>query len=915
MNPNDKLLLLFNKTQNKWEDATEKVVSFKETHYYGNLSGYLVTFSSGNTYPYNKASFIFLTDPIIIDIKDKDIYVNNQLYMDVKKILKFYRYYKIFHQDGDTTLSMNVLLKDKIKDSQTNIFNYYNDLAYHAHKMTNSEESIQTYIYQQYKNISKINSESALFAFMSGKYQSYNLSFTPIFPFDFNQSQKKALMAALNNQVSIIEGPPGCGKTQVILNILMNLIYQDKKVAVVSNNNTAIQNVLEKLQEQHLDFLCAKLGNKENKSSFFLDQFDISNQKSYIEDFKDYDSNKLNSFILHDNNQFLDNLHDKQNELAQLRIQLDQLAKEYEHYRFKFQDQIESNSLMIKDRTSSQYLAAKVFIESIIEWGFWNKLKLKWKYKINPKHLNPIQHLIIHLENKYYMTKQIEIKQAIESIEDYLKANDFNQIKATYIEKSKGLLFEKLEPTYLTYQKEIYSIEDYKYHFEDFTKQYPIILSTSHALLSSIDHESMFDYLIVDEASQSELLSSVLAMSAAKNIIIVGDSKQLDQIDDSGLMGISTKLAEKYQLSHAYLYNSNSLLGSIKQVFPTAPVTLLREHYRCHPTIINFLNQKFYDNELIVMTSSNYKEPIELIQLVNGNHARKNPKGSGMYSQREIDEVMAYLNEHPFKNLGIITPFRIQAEKYVEVLDNNTSIEADTVHRFQGRQKDTIILSTVVNDIEKTEQNERLFDFINNPKLFNVALSRAKNKVILVGSEGVFNSKNNHFSDFIQYANYQIDFTKLTKATVTSVFDTLYDATKLQYQQNQKLIITEQLILDLINDILKAYPSLKVSMHVSLNNIIRDIALFSENEQKYLNNHLTHVDFLIYNNITKTNILAIEVDGIRYHEQNEKQQLRDTIKNKAFEYIGITLIRLKTNGSNERNIIESALNQTVNTID
>ncbi|MDX9691972.1 MAG: DUF2726 domain-containing protein, partial [Acholeplasmataceae bacterium] len=140
-------------------------------------------------------------------------------------------------------------------------------------------------------------------------------------------------------------------------------------------------------------------------------------------------------------------------------------------------------------------------------------------------------------------------------------------------------------------------------------------------------------------------------------------------------------------------------------------------------------------------------------------------------------------------------------------------------------------------------------------------------------------------------------------------------ATNLQYQQNQKLIITEQLILDLINDILKAYPNLKASMHVSVNKLIRDITVFSDDEQRYLSNHLTHVDFLIYNNITKANILAIEVDGIRYHEQNEKQQLRDAIKNKAFEYIGIPLIRLKTNGSNERHQIESALNQTVNTID
>lgn len=912
MNPNDKLLLLFNKTQNTWDDATEKVVSFKETFMYGNHSGYMVTFISGKTYPYNRMSLKFYTNPKTVDIKDQDIYVDGQLYMDIKKMLKFDHYYKVFHQSGNTTISLNVRLKDKTTNSQTDIFNYYKDLSFHAQKLSNCSDSIQTFIYDQYQRITKVNTESALFAFITGKHKSYNNTFTPLFPFDFNQSQKKALMAALNNQVSIIEGPPGCGKTQVILNILMNLIYQDKKVAVVSNNNTAIQNIVDKLKESHLDFLCALLGNKENKSTFFLEQFDISNQQQYIESFKGYDSNKFKQFILHANNQLLDTLHNKENELANLIIALEQINKEYDHYRVKFKEEIESNTKKIKKRTSDEYLKAKVFVESTKAWGFRNKFKLKWIYNISPKLLVSTTTLVIRLENEFYKSKQSEISGNIQDIKDFLNRNDFKQIKSTYIEKSKGLLFEKLNQDYLQHRREIYNIDDYKWNFDEFTKQYPIILSTSHSLLSSIEKESLFDYLIVDEASQSELLSSVLALSAAKNIIVVGDSKQLDQIDDDGLMEISKKLAVKYRVTSEYVYNNNSLLGSVKQVFNQAPVTLLKEHYRCHPTIINFLNQKFYDNELIVMTSNTMKQPIELIQLVSGNHARKNPNGSGMYSQREVDEVITYLKQHKMDDLGIITPFRIQAQKFIEHLGEYANIEADTVHRFQGRQKDVILLSTVVNDLEKTEHNERLYDFINNPKLFNVALSRAKHKVIMIGSEGLFNSKNNHFSDFIQYARYQTDFTLLTKASVTSVFDILYEASNQQYQNSHKLIITEKLILDLITEIIQSYPDLKVSMHVSLHKIITDMVLFDENEQRYLSNHLTHVDFLIYNKITKTNLLAIEVDGIRYHEQNDKQVLRDSIKDKAFKISGIPLLRLKTNGSNERESIEIALREQLN---
>lgn len=91
-------------------------------------------------------------------------------------------------------------------------------------------------------------------------------------PFGSNLSQQKALAAALTNQISVIQGPPGTGKTQTILNITANLLYQNKKVAIVSNNNAATQNVLQKLQEAGLGGVCAMLGRRSNKQEFLQNQ-------------------------------------------------------------------------------------------------------------------------------------------------------------------------------------------------------------------------------------------------------------------------------------------------------------------------------------------------------------------------------------------------------------------------------------------------------------------------------------------------------------------------------------------------------------------------------------------------------------------------------------------------------------------
>ena len=107
------------------------------------------------------------------------------------------------------------------------------------------------------------------------------------YPFGCNASQKKAVEAALTNQVSIIQGPPGTGKTQTILNIISNLLMANNTVLVVSNNNSAVANVAEKLAKEDIGFIVAKLGSVKNKEAFIANQPGLPDMSNWIMDEKE----------------------------------------------------------------------------------------------------------------------------------------------------------------------------------------------------------------------------------------------------------------------------------------------------------------------------------------------------------------------------------------------------------------------------------------------------------------------------------------------------------------------------------------------------------------------------------------------------------------------------------------------------
>lgn len=108
------------------------------------------------------------------------------------------------------------------------------------------------------------------------------------------------------------------------------------------------------------------------------------------------------------------------------------------------------------------------------------------------------------------------------------------------------------------------------------------------------------------------------------------------------------------------------------------------------------------------------------------------------------------------------------------------------------------------------------------------------------------------------------------------------------------------------------YSNFDVLCHVPLNMLIKDPQFLNEQECRYAMNPATHLDFLIYNSISKKPLLAIEVDGYDNHKEGTKQAFRDLMKDHILELYQIPLLRFKTNGSMEKDRIKEMLNKIYN---
>ena len=876
-----------------------------------------VTFNNRKTYSYTLDNVEFLENPKFLDPRKYHLSKDGKNFFSVEAIYEFV---------GKNATYIHVCFKNNVerdyyksqldiqesylnKKDAANVFDYIKETS----KLSNlkNESNGEQLLPKKFKKISFLRSDVALTKYLNPKSlkESIDGEYMPIFPFGCNNSQYVAVKRAIENQISVIQGPPGTGKTQTILNIIANILIQGKTVQVVSNNNSATENVFEKLSSSkyNLGFIVATLGKSDNKTNF------INNQKTNYPDFTSWKSDDIQDDFMQqvqEKSKKLKTVFDKQERLAQLNQELNRLKIERKY----FNEYLNETNVTVdytkykRSMKSNKWMKLWQECQSISEVNrdidFFLKLKFFFKYGLYNFSIYSLEisQIITTFQAFYYETRENEILKELDDITAYLN-NTSNHLLDNLTNDSmkflKNYLANKYEKN--TY-RQLFTSEDFLKNPYDILNEYPVILSTTFSSRDSLNDNVVYDYVIMDEASQVDIATGALAMSCAKNMVIVGDTNQLPNVVDKHTEIRADAIFNQYNLSKGYRF-TNSFLQSVLEVMPNVTQTMLREHYRCHPKIIEFCNQKFYRGNLIIMTEDHgEKDVLKVIKTVKGNHSRNH------FSQRQIDIIKNEIIPNDITNkkeTGIISPYNNQVQSLKEQIDG---IEQATVHKFQGKEKDTIIISTVEDEIT---------DFVDDPYLLNVAVSRAKKKLILVVTGNEQNKERNIMDliDYIQYNNFEV-----VESNVYSIFDYLYK----QYTKERKLFLnknnrkleydSENLMYTLLEEILKNddYKMLDFVCHFPVNMLIKNPYLLNDDECLYAMNPATHVDFLVYNRISKRAILAIEVDGYAFHQKETAQAKRDLLKNHIFELYYIPLLRFSTTGSGEREKIINMLNKILN---
>ena len=901
MNSLDILILI------KGEDKTKKVTSWRYDEYKPVV---FVTYLGGKEYPYNISQFQIYKNPKTVLLADCIALKNGNPLNGVERLQFFEEYCRIIYHNNYCELvfssSIKVVNSALHSPQSKNCFEYLKQIAIKTGLIVDGKNILAS----SYESIDFVREDSALAMFLCGQ-----INLEPetkkehiIYPFGFNISQKRAIENALCNPFSVIEGPPGTGKTQTILNIIANAVLRGESVAVVSNNNSATGNVCEKLKQNGVGFIAAPLGNSSNRKAF------IELQDPSVPDMSSWRCKSWNNDEVCQEETELDQKLQMRNELFAIQGERDALEKEYAH----FLDYYKTLSINGELPAFSKRVVASKILGFIAEFecciqegtkiGFFKKVA--WKYlfglKMNAFYTQPKETIISYCQNTYYCRRLKELEKRENALQFSLSKFDFDKRMKRYTELSmaefKNYLARKYSPSST---RGYYDEMDLWAHSDLFIQDYPVVLSTAYSLRASLSNKIIYDYVIVDEASQVDLATGALAFSCAKKTVVVGDLKQLPNIVNQEQKVVTDDIFKKFALQEAYRYFDHSLLSAVVSLFPKAPRVLLREHYRCNSEIIGFCNQRFYNNELIVLTKQEKKcQPLVVYRTVAGNHARNH------INQRQIDVIQNEVFPEQELNadnhsVGIITPYRNQANELQRVFAD-TTVEADTVDKFQGREKSVIIFSTVDNEIG---------DFASDPNRLNVAVSRAQDQLIVVtdGNENDHTSAIHELIGYIQYHNHEV-----INSRIHSVFDYLYN----NYANERERILrkygrvsevdSENLMFSVIRDVLNqnAFSHLDAVLHVPLRMIINDYSKLNERELSFASNHLTHVDFLIYSKVTHEPVLVVEVDGFVYHN-DEKQKERDQVKNTIFLKYGIPILRLSTVGSGEKQKLISELNRVV----
>ncbi len=677
-----------------------------------------------------------------------------------------------------------------------------------------------------------------------------------------NMDQLLAINNAMKYPIAYVQGPPGTGKTNTIINTIVTAFFNEQTVLFASYNNHPINGVYEKLsslryRKYTIPFPILRLGNREK----------LVEALSYIR--KLYDSVK--DVTVYEST--LDRNKDDRRARAK---RLSELLKKYYEL------------LDLKERRET--------IQCMLEHSKEDAQSIQmipFQADLSGRQLKLIDKRIENSGNISEEEAMNLLDKDIEELKKYLFYTSAKYIKKLSKEKFselRSIIYMDMETTdrveqfskYLQKSENILALQEV----------FPIIATTCISAHHLGEPKPMFDMTIMDEASQCNTAVSLVPIIRGERLLLVGDPQQLNPVillNDT----VNEQLRKRYHVTDEYDYKKNSIYKTFLACDSVSDEILLHNHYRCNKSIIEFNNLKYYNSKLKILSASKEPEPLKYIDVENATTYYKNT------APEEAVEIAKYAANNKDKTIGVITPFVNQkaliekelAEMGVE------NVACGTVHAFQGDEKDVVLFSTAITD--QTKQGT--YDWLkNNKELINVATSRAKEKLIVLGSR-----KN---LERLHQKNSEDDLYELVQYVVANGTSQVTP----KFNNSRALGVkpfsteTEEAFLKSLTHALE-----NIWMTQSKYIIQKEVAIAQVFQDNFCYNDLFYsgrFDFVVYEKQgdIQIPILAIELDG-KEHYENDIVIARDKKKNEICRKHNLQLIRVENSYARRYNHIKDIL--------
>lgn len=612
--------------------------------------------------------------------------------------------------------------------------------------------------------------------------------FFPITPLSLSDSQEEVIKKIEEHDFLAVYGPPGTGKSQTIVNLVAHLIAKGKTVLVASRMDKAIDVVVERLNELNAPYLALRAGraNYQKQLTFQLQDL-LSNKVDLDDGFEDA--------VLVDTpdmEQLLGEIKRLEKAVEKI-IKLEENFIEIEKEKLESEEAIGEKRFVLKPLKLEEIELIRKLLKNIEnnenKTGFFTKISVtldigKIRKILKLRSMDKDEMLsrvgfeldceelgakLLRLENQIYKIGNLQqILKKIESLKgkqkrlavDILKNKRRTALKSLLCDQQKRQRLivhaRSLVSRKANLQNRLLEKEDFK----PLLAAFPCWCSTTYAISNSIPLKSgMFDVVIIDEASQCDIASCFPILYRAKKAVIVGDDKQLphmsflEKAKEQSFLN-QYNIDDKYQLMWRFRTNS---MFDLANYYSTSPV-LLDEHFRSKKPIIEFSSNEFYGGRIKIMKPYLHNDStVETIVVPDGKvdfDVTRNRAECEIVIKKLQDIIANDEGKKPV-SIGIISPFRGQVElikrAIIQVLEQETilkhQIEVGTAHTFQGDERDIILMSWAI----APNSHSQSLTFLQKPNLFNVAITRARHKVINFISREICDFPQGLLRDYLEY--------------------------------------------------------------------------------------------------------------------------------------------------------------------